>query len=191
MTVDDAYRLYLRAELAKLRHEGDARELITKGDCELTRLGVPGTSDELTAFFADQAAVDVFVYRLSDRELRELTACCGRWRANGVASRLARARAAKLRCIPTDSILVREAEPSLAPAFSRNGFRLAAVARDPEILAAEPYRSRTDAEGVELPICIASQEPGRPGIYRLVDGVHRAIQLYRNGERELELCVVA
>jgi len=189
-TVDDAYPLYLRGELAKLRHDGDARDFLARGRCGLVRLALPGTLDGLTAFFASQARVDDFVSGLDRLKLEELTACCVRWRENGVAPHLARARQVEYVRVPTAAILVREAEQGLVPAFRRNSFWLTAVAIDPEVLSSEPYRSCTDHEEVDLRICIARREPGRPGEYRLIDGVHRAIQLYRNGEREIDLCVL-
>lgn len=92
--------------------------------------------------------------------------------------------------VPTEAILLREAEQRLVPAFRRNSLWLTAVAIDPEVLSAEPHRCCTDNEEVDLRICIARREPGRPGEYRLIDGVHRAIQLYRSGEREIDLCVL-
>ena len=41
-----------------------------------------------------------------------------------------------------------------------------------------------------MPTCLAAEEPGRPGLYRIFDGMHRAIQLVRNGETAVRLCVV-
>jgi hypothetical protein len=190
MAVDEANRIYLRGELAKLRNEGDAADFIASGPCVLAPLRVASTVRALTALFARQDAVDTFVAGLTPDDVSKLTDCCERWRRNGVAGHLARARTAERVSAPVEKVLLRDAEPGLVPIFSRHGYWLPAVATDPDLLASEPYRSRGVPEHVDLPWCIARRESTGGGMFRLLDGVHRAIQLFRNGEREVPLCVV-
>jgi hypothetical protein len=51
-----------------------------------------------------------------------------------------------------------------------------------------PPASRGDA--VQFPICLAKPDPGEPDIFRVIDGIHRAIQIVRNGQARISLCVV-
>jgi hypothetical protein len=186
----DPYRTYLRAELEKLRHEGDAREFLDRGACDLDRLGLPSTVSALNRFFAGQTEVDEFVERLSDGDSIYLTDCCDRWRGNGVAGKLHGAGDSVLLSTPIDRILVREAEKDVKHIFERHGYRLPAVAADPDLLALEPYSDHVKGDRVvDLP-CLAQHEPGPGGYLRLIDGVHRAIQLVRNDEQTISLLVI-
>lgn len=184
------YKIYLRGELAKLRIDGDVADLLAKGSCDLARFGIPSLPQDIQNFFATQDRVDRFVESLTDAQAIELTACCERWRRNGIAATLASLRRAEMVSAPVDRVLLREAESWILPILHRHGYWLPAVAGDPELLSREPYRSRPARSSVDFPICIAKLEGGGSGMYRLVDGVHRAIQLFRGGESHLSLCLV-
>jgi hypothetical protein len=183
----DPHRAYLRAELAKLRNDGDARGFLDRGACDLAALDLPNTPAGLARVFVDQAAVDGFVDGLRDSEAVLLTEACGRWRNNGVADAL-RGRVADLVDVPTGDVYLRCAEPWYACVFERHHFRLVEIASDSDLLAGEPYSDHKPGDEVEMPICIAEPLPG--GGYRLFDGMHRAIQLARNGEPTIPLCAL-
>lgn len=74
---------------------------------------------------------------------------------------------------------------------SQVGYRLNAIATDSRVLMDPAYRDHNVGEPVKFPVCLARFEPRQPGFYRVVDGRYRSIQVVRNGEREIPLCVIA
>jgi hypothetical protein len=187
----DRYRIYLRGELAKLRHGGDAEAFLDRGRCDLDRLRLPDRSAAVTAAFGDQAQVNRYVETLTHEEAVELTECCGRWRRNGIAERLATLQETQYVSVPVASILLRPAERDLAHIFERNRWRLPAIASDAELMSAEPYRSCRAGQPVDFAVCLAEPSASAPGMFRMIDGMHRAIQLFRNGEPHITLCVIS
>lgn len=83
-------RVYLQAELGKLRNLDDAQSFLTDMPGQFLReAGFADKREVLSAQFADQGRVDDFVQRLSDAELVELTRHCDEaWRTNGVSRKL-------------------------------------------------------------------------------------------------------
>jgi hypothetical protein len=185
----DRYRIYLRGELAKLRHSGDAREFLDRGHCELAEVGLPTTVAGLAGSFATQRMVDEFVEGLADHATIDLTKCCDRWRDNGISAKLAALAQTRFMRFPVRGILLRDAEPCLIPLFAKHEYRLADIATDPDLLARDPYRNFWVGRPVEFDICLA--EPAEIGRVKLIDGVHRAIQMFRNGLREIPVCIVS
>ena len=185
----DQYVTYLRAELSKLGHDGDAAAFLAKGGCAEVA-SVPGSVEGLVAAFGSQPQVDEFVLGLGDADLVALTGCCGRWRNNNIAHDLRPGQAVETIDVDVDRILLRQAEPRLRSDFVRLGWRLVAIAEDPNVLEQPEYRSHSPGDVVDVPICIAKPEPGAPGALRIIDGIHRAIQMCRNGQESIRLCVV-
>jgi hypothetical protein len=177
------YRLYLRAELGKLRELGDAAAFLARSICRPT-----GSAASLADMLATQALVDSYVEGLSDHELVELVDCCDEWRGNGVAAKLRAGRLRGIFEVPTSAILLRQAERDLGPVFARLGWRLDAIARAHEVLEADPYRQHPALEPVIFRTCLS--DPADSGFYRLFDGMHRAIQMARNGGRTISVAVV-
>jgi hypothetical protein len=177
------FRLYLRAELGKLRDPGDAAAFFAASRCRPAR-----SVDAVVGMFAAQALVDAYVGALSDDALVELADCCETWRGNGVATRLRAGRLLGVSEVPTSAILLRQAEPELGSAFAREGWRLDAIAHAPDLMAADPYRRRTAGESVAFRTCLSN--PANGGLYRLFDGMHRAIQMARNGEPTISVAVI-
>lgn len=184
----DHYRTYLRGELGKLRNLGDAR-------CFLARAGVTSLSafklradpHWLTRGFSTQERTDSYVEGLDDAALIGLTDRCELWRHNGVAQKLRTWRMVEILDAPVAAIRLREAESELRPRFAQLEFELVAIANDPVVLAADAYCAHNPGDPVGFPRCLATGEPD--GRYRILDGIHRAIQLVRNGERTVPLCV--
>ena len=177
------YRLYLRAELGKLREQGDAAAFLARSICRPA-----GSVVALAGVFATQALVDAYVHGPGDHELVELVDCCEAWRANGVAAKLRAGRLQGVFEVPTSAILLRQAEPDLGWAFARLGWRLDAIAQDPEVLEADPYRRHAALEPVIFRTCLS--DPADGGFYRLFDGMHRAIQMARNEESTISVAVI-
>lgn len=183
------FAIYLRAELAKLRHQGDAAAFLADGGC-LDVASIPRSVDGLMAAFTSQDEVDEYVLGLGDEDLVALTRCCGRWRQNNIANDLQPGQTVATMDVVVHQVLLRPAEGWLNPQFERLEWRLEAIAEDPYILEQEPYRDFKPGDIVDLPVCIAKPEPGAPGVFRIIDGMHRAIQMVRNGETTIRLCVV-
>jgi hypothetical protein len=179
----DASRIYLRAELGKLAKEGDAAAFLERAGST----GLGSTVDDLNRRFATQSLVDAEVQALSETALVELVEACSRWRANGVAERI-RGRRSRIACAAVGDVYLGPAEGSLIPAFRENGRRLVDIARDPRVLDAVPYRDLEPGRIVAFDTLIA--EALSSNAFRLIDGMHRAIQLARNGEPTVSLCVL-
>lgn len=183
------HQVYLKGELNKLRNRGDAQGFMSKSGCAEGEFGLQLSEVWLAHRFATQALVDDFVDSLDERALVALTARCGQWRNNGVAAKL-QGRRIEFLSVAVEDILVCQAEPHLGHDFERLGWRLAAVAHDPVVLDDDAYKGKDSSERIDFTWCLARPEPGRPGTYWIFDGVHRAIQMVRNGETHVPLCVV-
>ena len=182
------FRTYLRAELGKLRNSGDAQQFCCHVPDEWrAATDLPATIPEINARFQSQDAVDTYVASLSDDCLVQLTGRCGEWRNNGISDLLSPQQHYEFILAPVARVLLSPAEGCLVGAFGRNGWQLSAIAVDPEVLSVSPYRHHQPGEHVRFPICLA-----RPvgDLYCIFDGIHRAIQLVRNGEDCVRLCVV-
>lgn len=184
------YRTYLRAELAKLGNLGDAAAFLASGGWPRPHPSLPTSVDDLSRQFEKQGQVDAFVATLNHDDLVELTSCCSRWRNNSVARDLSPRQVTEFVDAPVEAILLNPAEPRLDEAFRRNAWGLVATAHDPEVLDAPEYRRYSAGEPVAFPICLAKPDPTTPGAFRVIDGMHRAIQLARNGEERIPLCVI-
>lgn len=180
---------YLRAELRKLGDEGDAAAFLAKGGCTEVA-SVPASLEGLIAAFASQPQVDEYVLGLGDADLVALTRCCGRWRGNNIANDLSPEQAVETIDVAVGQILLRPAEERLHSDFARLGSRLVAIAADPYILEQPEYRDHKAGDCVDVAVCIAKPESNGPGAYRVIDGIHRAIQMFRNGQKTIRLCVV-
>jgi hypothetical protein len=180
---------YLRAELRKLGDEGDAAAFLAKGGCSEVA-SVPASVQGLAEAFASQPLVDEYVFGLGDADLVTLTRCCGRWRDNNIANDLSPGQAVETIDVAVGQILLRPAEKRLRSDFARLQWRLVAIAEDPFILEQPEYRDHKPGDCVDVPVCIAKPEADEPGSFRIIDGIHRAIQMYRNGQKHISLCVV-
>lgn len=185
----EQFVIYLRAELGKLGHEGDAADFLAMGGRKEVA-SVPASVEALMEAFASQPQVDEYVLGLGDEDLVALTRCCGRWRGNNIANDLAPGQSVETIDVAVGRILLRPAEPRLHSDFARLEWRLVQIAEDPRILEQPEYRDHTPGDAVEVPVCIAKPEPSEPGAFRVIDGVHRAIQMLRNGQQTIRLCVV-
>lgn len=181
------YRVYLQAELAKLRNVGDAHAFLARSGCDPSRFGLSPSTAWITRAFNSQDRVDTFVTGLTSEQLVALTRCCAKWRENGIDDQLRRARRAEYIDAPIAKILVARAERDLWEAFERDGWRLTEVARDPAVLGAEPYRASSPGREIAFRVCLARPEGEA---YRVIDGIHRAIQMARNGDERIPLCVL-
>jgi hypothetical protein len=186
----EQYRTYLRAELGKLRNEGDAQAFLRCSDCRVDKFGLVAAPRELAQAFASQDDVDGFVASLGAQTLVALTSCCGRWRRNGIEAKLSPRQLPRVLDVFAERVLLMQAEPDLGPLFEENGYRLTSIARDPRVLAAAPYRDHVPGERVAFPRCLANPVASSVGTFRIFDGMHRAIQLVRNGATHIEGCVV-
>jgi hypothetical protein len=186
----DPYRCYLRAELSKLCRLGDAADLLARGSCGGIHPVFSLSLESLMAALATQTQVDALLDSLDEGAIARLTGCLSAWRDNSVARELTGATTSDLFEVPLDRILLSLAEEQLHGRFEALGMRLLAIASDPLVLADPAYRDHALGKPVTL-ACLARRVPGIPGLYQVVDGVHRAIQAARNGDAGLLLCVYA
>lgn len=183
----DGYRVYLKGELGKLKNPDDAGEFIDRSGCRLSSLRLPEVPEELAAAFHDQAAVDAFVDGLGAHALVALTDCF-EWRNNGIPRKLRRANRAEYKSVLVGQVTLTDAEDELKPVFRALSRRLPAIATDERVHATGRYG--TTYREVAYPILLAEEDEETWGSWRVVDGVHRAIQLYANGAPELTLCIL-
>jgi hypothetical protein len=181
------YRVYLTAELGKLRHVGAAADFINAvGPAALAELGLPPKPEDLSARLSDHDSVVAFVGSLSDDSLVSLVeACDARWRRNGVSATLRLGSGWAIRSVDIGSVDVQQAEPSLGDFFRSHRSRLVDIAADARLLEHCPYSGWTKGEAVPYPVVLGLNRGGR---MRLFDGIHRAIQLAINGETTVQVC---
>ena len=185
----EQFAAYLRAELRKLGDKGDAADFLAKSGCTEVA-SIPASLEGLLGAFASQPQVDEYVFGLGEADLFALTRCCGRWRNNNIANDLSPGQAVETIDVAVGQIILRPAEERLQSDFARLEWRLVAIAEDRYILEQPEYRDHKPGDCVDVPVCIAKPEPGEPGAFRLIDGIHRAIQMQRNGQKTIRLCVV-
>jgi hypothetical protein len=162
---------------------------IQAGTCHGALVRLPDSGESIAALLGSPEQVATYVKSLSDDDLVALTWCLSSWRKNPVGAQLTRSQKTESREISVRRILLNEAECDLHSAWRRLGGRLTEIAADPEVLAHPEYARRRVGDCIEYPICLAHPVSGGHGLYRVVDGVHRAIQLARNGAESLTLCV--
>jgi hypothetical protein len=107
-----------------------------------------------------------------------------------LARKLAAARSASLLSSAIDQLLVARAEKKYEYLFARNGWQLARIAADAELKTLAPYSAFARGAEVIEPRCIAEIVPETSGTYRIIDGIHRAIQLAWNDVLMIDLCVL-
>jgi hypothetical protein len=185
----DHYKTYLRGELRKLGNPDDAADFLSSGQCGVEVVVPPASVEKLNAAFGSQKQVDDFVLRLSDEDLIEVTSCCDEWRGNNISHDLSPWQDVAVSEVSVGRILLRPAEKRLKPLFGSHGWQLTAIASDPVLLAEPEYARHSPGERVEMPVCIA-KPVSPPDTYQIIDGIHRAIQLFRNGEHSISLCVI-
>jgi hypothetical protein len=183
------FRVYLRAELGKLRYRADAAAFIfAVGPSGLLRdIGLNRDPESLARQLDSQTAVDGLVAQLSPDVLKLLAKCCGdEWRANpDLYSQLTSSDLWAEEQVEIEFIYLKQAEPHLGAVFSDLGYRLTAIAADPRILSSAPYCDSRPGKPIDYPVCLAKRGLGA---YRLFDGIHRAIQLVRNGQARIPIC---
>jgi hypothetical protein len=185
----EQYRVYLRSELGKLQNVDDGEDFLGTPDCPRGSVELPRDVDVLAERLATQELVDAFVAGVEDQALIDLTGCCGLWRRNRIAENLTRWQSTHFIDVPIENVLLKRAEKVLWPVFDHLE-ALIAIGVDDEVLAYPVYAARSPGEQIDYKWCLARPEPGRQGIYRIFDGMHRAIQMLRNGETHIPLCVV-
>ena len=184
----DHYRCYLDGELAKLADPVWAGKLADNGACIQVHALFRRPSTAIAESFVTQDQVNAFVRDLDDGELVDLTTCLSVWRNNNVRHELSPAQRVSWVEARLDRILLAYAEGSLHDVWRELDHQLLAIASDARVLADREYARHEPGEAVNLP-CLAKPAPGRRDCFWVVDGVHRAIQAARNGDRVLRLCV--
>lgn len=86
--------------------------------------------------------------------------------------------------VPLQRILVYPAEPSFHDYFEENEYLLCRILEDRRIMDELPYRNYKEGTSVIFKTLLAVQKDQN---YRIFDGVHRAVQLALNGDKELLL----
>lgn len=185
----EQYRVYLKGELGKLGSADRARDFLAGSECQPGAIGLQLDEAWVADRFSTQDRVDDYVESLDDAALAGLTARCGRWRNNDIVAKLRGHRVDFVK-VPVGDVFLSQAEDWLGADFRRLAYRLTAIAADPVVLAAPAYRDRADHERIDYPWCLARPHPVVPGAFKVFDGMHRAIQMVRNGEATIPLCVI-
>jgi hypothetical protein len=73
--------------------------------------------------------------------------------------------------------------------MSAMSWRLAAISHDERVPRVDAYR---DGPGHSIParLCLAKPEAVGSDLFRIFDGVHRAVQMVRDHDAEIPPCVV-
>lgn len=181
------FYIYLRAELGKLRHFGDAERFIENVPHEiLQECNLAMNGDDISRKLKTQEAVDQFVVALPSETAKRLAeACSKRWRNNDVFDKLQSSDTWQEADVKIEQVILQQAEPNLGELFRAHGYSLHLIANDERILTAQPYCHHRPGEKVPFLTCLAMK---RGEIYCIFDGMHRAIQLVRNGDDTLRLC---
>ncbi len=184
------FQVYLRSELGKLSNRSEADWFLRSVSHHVLEVcGLAKVATELTEAFRSQDKVDAFVANLTADQLMSLTKACDQdWRKNHVFDELNKARDWQRADIPIESIDVQQAETTLALLFERNNFQLSRLVADPELGQHDPYKSSAVGKLVEFPICLALRINDR---YQLFDGIHRGIQMARNGKKMIQVVYAA
>jgi hypothetical protein len=186
----DQYRVYLRAELGKLANVDDGRAFVEKSGCRVEEFRLVADPVWLAQSFGSQRQVDAYVDVLDDLDLVRLTQCCDSWRGNGIAGKLSRRQIPTCIEVRVGDVLLNQAEPWLGHVFRQHDGRLAAIAQDQRVLGADAYSRHRPGEEISYRVCLANPVRNAEGTYRVFDGMHRAIQMVRNGDAQIPLCVV-
>jgi hypothetical protein len=183
------FRVFLRAELGKLHDVQEASNFISavRPPGLLKDLCLSADPAVLTRQLNSQAAVDELVARLSPQLVKTLSKRCGDdWRANpDLYHQLTSSDAWLEQEIEIKSIYLKQAEPDLRDVFAGLDYHLPAIATDAHVLSSIPYCYASPGDPVAYPVCLAK---GSLGTYRIFDGMHRAIQLVRNGQQKIRIC---
>lgn len=181
------FKVYLKAELGKLKHRGDAQNFLSAVPPELLeKCGLGIEFEALVAQLSSQEKVNDLVDGLSDNVLREITRHIDEnWRRNGVFKKLSTTDKWFESEVEVSRVLLQQAEPRLKDMWRECNYELMKVATHLQVLAAEPYCAKDRGKPVAFRVCLAKRVGDR---YCIFDGVHRAIQLFRNGENAIPLC---
>lgn len=188
LVAENPYRVYLSAELRRLADDRQAASdfsvLVSPGLPHL-RLGDSGR--KVRRRLPNGDAVDRFVGGLSERDLEALGVACSAWRVNPVAEKIRQFNKDwEVVSVPVSDLEIDLAESGLHDEFRRLDHRLIALASSPAVLEAAPYATHSVGDAVEFQVVLAIPHLIR---YRIFDGVHRAIQLARNGATDLSICI--
>ncbi len=185
------FHVYLLPELSKLRNKGDAENFLSKvKEDDLRRFKISTSVDELIKQFNSQDAIIEYINKLSNDELKLLSKLLSKeWRRNPIYDKLTRYFIWEEKEIPIDIIYVQQAEPippSLVNIFKKHNFKLLGITNDSELWEYKPYNSDfSKGRKVEFPLCLA--EKIDESKYIIFDGIHRAIQMARNGQQYINL----
>jgi len=107
------FRVYLRAELGKLRNRGDAEDCVQKIGRSLIKFGLRDNAPDLAELLHSQEAVDSFVAELTDEHAQHLTEVCSKcWRNNDVFDKLQLSTSWQEDDIPVERIKLQQSEPT-------------------------------------------------------------------------------
>ncbi len=181
------HRVYLMGELGKFRDSQYVAQMLAAIDPDVLRAaGLIGTAEDLSTRFSTQSSIGSYVANLGRGKAMRLAVALSRWRNNPVHLKAGDGSDWPVTAVPMREVLLSQAESRYAEAWAAHGWELERIASDPALMSLPPYTSYRPGREVEFPILLAELDQGR---WRVFDGVHRAIQLYLNGEARLTLCV--
>lgn len=147
---------------------------------------LPKYPDEfIEQFSTEEGIVDYLKGRPKQSVIRLSTFLSSVWRNNtGLLRKLTSFNNWKDKAVPIEKILVYPAEPSFHDYFEENEYLLCRILEDRRIMDELPYRNYEEGTSVIFKTLLAVQKDQN---YRIFDGVHRAVQLALNGDKELLL----
>lgn len=181
------YKIYLKSELSKLKNKGDFQDFINGNPPNFFPFRY---YENIRRNFYSQNQVDQFVNQLNNEELFELVDHCDKnWRTNNISTDLAKYNNYKIKKVLIENIYVRQAESGkIGDYFKENRYKLDLIVNDVRILSEEPYCNYWVGYKVALKTCLGINK--NYGI-KIIDGIHRAIQLCRNGENKISICCLS
>jgi len=184
----EKFYIYLSSELSKLKNEGDAIDFLSKlRNKDLERLHIHTELYKLMNQFKNKNEINNYLKTLNYYEIIPLTNLISKiWRKNAVYEFLINNSFINKEKIPVEYIYVLQAESNLKHLFKRNNYKLTDLVNDKKLWNHEPYKSNfTKGKEVEYPLLLA--EKYSETRYTIYDGIHRAIQMARNGQEYIDL----
>lgn len=174
------YEVYVVGELLRLEKDSYRKKMFDINNVNIRHVAQTTTKtitkDELKEFCKG----------LSFSELRKVTQDLSNFRGNNVFETLNSYLNWKEEKIPVDKIYTSQAERTIKPLFESHNFKLVDITNDKSLFETKPYCKYPRDRKVTYKTLLAVKE--NDDCYRLIDGVHRAIQLVRQDKKYIQLC---
>lgn len=137
--------------------------------------------DEMSKF-KNRGDTEKFLNSLEERERDILFQWLSRWRQNDMYNKIMKSPDEwNQKTIPISQIRVGRINATLNPLLERCKFRLDRIAEDKDIKSHREFKHQGNMTSSDL---IAKKENST---YKIIDGIHRAIRLVLDGQKQIDL----